>query len=230
MTLADKNLALPLEACKGVRISDAERRSLEWLAGQEVPTVVNIARVINRARAARPVLNRAPQSMAAPAPRLHARNANTVPIDIHLVSVDIQTWWWVPSKDNDPENDRKLQSWLREPGIQLDRRLPGQFLLPPDSSLPENPVKHHVGHQAPERATRLDAINGVRATVRWFLAIDNAGRRWEVRPGRGRRARRIRWYSRRREYYPGDWQTWFTNRFLQARDLVRRLRKKISRS
>jgi len=158
----------------------------------------------------------------------HARNANEVPIDVHQVAFDIETQWWVPSDGNGVDADRTLPSWTSKPGTELSRCFQGRFLLPPDSSLPENPQKHHVGQQAPGRATQLDIINGVRATVRWFLAIDNAGRRWEVRPGRGQRARRIGWYSRRRGDYPGDWQTWFTNRSLQAGDLVRRLRKKIS--
>jgi hypothetical protein len=61
----------------------------------------------------------------------------------------------------------------------------------------------NLAHQAPEGAVRLDVVT---AQVRWFRAIDNAGRHWEVRPGQGRRARRIRWYSRRREAHPVGWQ------------------------
>jgi hypothetical protein len=39
-----------LDALSGVPISDAERRSLVWLAGFEAHTVENVAAVIRRAR------------------------------------------------------------------------------------------------------------------------------------------------------------------------------------
>ncbi len=46
-------LATLLDALGGIPISDAERRSLIHLAGDEVATVENIAKLIRRARAAR---------------------------------------------------------------------------------------------------------------------------------------------------------------------------------
>jgi hypothetical protein len=46
-------LAVLLDALGGVAISDAERRSLVWLAGFEAHTVENIAEVIIRARQTR---------------------------------------------------------------------------------------------------------------------------------------------------------------------------------
>lgn len=166
---------------------------------------------------------------------LHARNANEVPIDVHQVAFDIETQWWVPSDDNGLDADRTLSSSTPEPGTKPSRCFQERFLLPPNDSLPEHSQKWHIGHQAPQRDAQLYPTDGVSTTVQYFLAIDNAGRRWEVRPGRGRRARRIRWYSRRREYYPRDWQRpalrWFTTRYFRARDLIRRrLRKKLSRS
>lgn len=161
----------------------------------------------------------------------HTRNGNEVPIDVHLVAFEVKTWWSVPSKDNDPDNDRKLLSWSRKPGTQTSRLFKDQFLLPPNDSLPEHLEKHHVGDHAPERATQLHMPNGAKATVRWFLAIDNAGRRWEVCPGRGRRARRIRWYSRRREFYPVEWQQpvlrWLTVQFFRVRDMIRKAKGSI---
>jgi hypothetical protein len=44
---------------RGVHLSTAERASLEWLAGQELPTVRILAAVLNRACAARPRPERA---------------------------------------------------------------------------------------------------------------------------------------------------------------------------
>ncbi len=37
------------------------------------------------------------------------------------------------------------------------------------------------------------------------LVIDNAGRVWRTRHSRGRRARRLRWWSRDRLHYPYEW-------------------------
>lgn len=128
---------------------------------------------------------------------LHARNANDVPIYVALVSIDIQTSWCVVK-------GRTLRSFTTKSGKVPSRAFNGPFTLPPNGSLPEHNTPFHVGRQAPEGASRLDTHNGATATVRWFLATDNAGRRWEVRPGRGRRAKRIRWYSWRHEFYPVD--------------------------
>lgn len=136
---------------------------------------------------------------------LHTKNANDVPIDVHAVAFDIRTWWTVP-QEHPRHDDGTPVAYLYEPGTVPNRHFTGRFLLPPDGSLPEQAQKTHIGHHAPESATQLAPADGVRANVRWFLAIDNAGRRWEVRPGIGKRARRIRWYSRRRAYYPSGWQ------------------------
>lgn len=46
-----EGLALLVDALEGVVISDAERRSLVWLAGWEKHTVENLAALIRRARA-----------------------------------------------------------------------------------------------------------------------------------------------------------------------------------
>jgi hypothetical protein len=43
-------LTVLLDALNGVPLSDAERRSLMWLAGFEAPTMENIAAVITRTR------------------------------------------------------------------------------------------------------------------------------------------------------------------------------------
>ncbi|MGI9062247.1 MAG: hypothetical protein ACR2FQ_00280 [Pseudonocardiaceae bacterium] len=47
-------LAVLLDALDGVTITDAERRSLTWLAGWEKHTVENLAGLIVRARQAGP--------------------------------------------------------------------------------------------------------------------------------------------------------------------------------
>ena len=99
-----------------------------------------------------------------------------------------------------------LGSWAGKLGTRTDKHFVEKFFLPPhaDISWPEQSMS--LAHQAPESATQLDPFSGFTCKVSWFLAIDNAGRRWEVRPGVGRRARWIRWHSRRRRYYPIDWK------------------------
>ncbi len=47
-----ERLVILLDAVGYVHITDAERASLEWLAGFEAQTVANIAAVIRRARGA----------------------------------------------------------------------------------------------------------------------------------------------------------------------------------
>ena len=41
--------------------------------------------------------------------------------------------------------------------------------------------------------------------IAWALVIDNAGRVWRTRHSRGRRAKRLRWWSRDRLLYPYEW-------------------------
>jgi len=50
-----ERLTLLLDALDGVPVSDAQRRSLEWLSGRELRTVQNIAAVITRAQQSGPV-------------------------------------------------------------------------------------------------------------------------------------------------------------------------------
>jgi hypothetical protein len=64
------------------------------------------------------------------------------------------------------------------------------------------PYEFDVAHTVPERAQQLDLVQGVRCEIDWLLLIDNAGVKWEIQPGRGGRAKRIRWYNRPKEYQP----------------------------
>jgi hypothetical protein len=62
-----RNLSWLEEACSGVHRSQAEQASLVWLAGQELPTVRNIAALLARARNARAPL--VPDETPAPPPK-----------------------------------------------------------------------------------------------------------------------------------------------------------------
>jgi hypothetical protein len=48
--MQERHVALLLDALEGVELTDAERRTLEWLAGWDDQTVSNIAAMITRAR------------------------------------------------------------------------------------------------------------------------------------------------------------------------------------
>jgi hypothetical protein len=51
-----RNYRLLFATLPGIQLSDAERASLRWLAGQELnPTVKNLTAVMARARSARPL-------------------------------------------------------------------------------------------------------------------------------------------------------------------------------
>jgi len=62
-----------------------------------------------------------------------------------------------------------------------------------------------VAHTAPEGATQPAIFNGITAHVDWLLIVDNAGRRWEVRPETGGRAVPVGRRWRRQEYMPREW-------------------------
>src|ERR687892_960897 len=65
--------------------------------------------------------------------------------------------------------------------------------VPPQEAWASRPFEHDLSDLAPEAASQLDPIDGVRCEIAWHLVVDNAGRTWELRPGNGRRAKRIRW-------------------------------------
>jgi hypothetical protein len=132
--------------------------------------------------------------------KLAAKNASDLPVEVHAVVVEVTSRWMVPTR---PAGD----AWSTEPGTKPPQLLViERVLLAPSDDKIISDYGMSLAHQAPEGAVQLDPFRGVTARVRWFLVVDNAGRRWEVRPGQGRRACRIRWYSRRREFYPVDWQ------------------------
>jgi hypothetical protein len=132
--------------------------------------------------------------------KLTAKNASDLPVEVHAAVFEVTSQWMVPAS---PAGG----GWSTRPGTEpAQLSLLAPVLLAPGDDKIISDYGMNLAHQAPGRAVQLDPLCGVTARVRWFLAIDNAGRRWEVRPGQGRRARRIRWYSRRRGCYPMDWQ------------------------
>lgn len=144
-----------------------------------------------------------PDELVAPAQvKLQSKNASDLPIEIHAVECEVTSRWMVPVP-----GPQVVEAYNVVPSTKAPQVLFSYYdLLPPDHVEVLMDYALTMVDQAPDNAVSLDPIHGVVARVRWFLAIDNAGRRWEVQPGRGRRARRIRWYTPRRAYYPVEWQ------------------------
>jgi hypothetical protein len=144
---------------------------------------------------------RDPQRVVEPTEEIHyrifAKNSNDVPIEIAHAAFTIETKWLVPTGD--------LASRVID-GTEKSRLFQDGYLLAPGEQREQPAQLFYVGHQAPAGAKGLTVGGGVKCWVQWFLATDNAGRRWEVRPGQGKRARRLRWYSYGRRWYPVDWR------------------------
>jgi hypothetical protein len=87
-----------------------------------------------------------------------------------------------------------------------------------------------VAHTRPDGAAGLDTWRSIWCEVSWLLVVDNAGRRWELRPAKGRRAKRIRWYHRPREYQPLDWFSPPVRRLVMMRSKVRAGWEKLRRT
>jgi hypothetical protein len=57
-----------------------------------------------------------------------------------------------------------------------------------------------------EQRAWLDRRDEAACWILWTLVIDNSGRVWETRHVKGRQARRVRWWSKRRQEYPLAWR------------------------
>jgi hypothetical protein len=65
----------------------------------------------------------------------------------------------------------------------------------------------NLSHTAPADDGALHMFSdGVKCDIVYALILDNAGRRWKTRQGKGKPAKRIRWYSRSGNFYPVEWQ------------------------
>ena len=137
----------------------------------------------------------APERIEQVTVHLFIRNASELPVEVAQLACDLETRWLVP--------DGEL-AYRPVAGVQPHRCFIDRIVVAPQYTW-DGSYDFNIEHLAPENAVQLDLIRGVVAVIRWLLIIDNAGRKWEVRPGSGTRARRVRWYSRREEYQPAWW-------------------------
>jgi hypothetical protein len=124
--------------------------------------------------------------------RICAKNASELPVQIVRLAYEIET------------------QWIHKGGMIAGKPTQGfadRIWVPPQEPL-EKELTVSVADSRPEGALMLAVIPGqdVDCTIRWLLLVDNAGRKWEVRPGKGSRAKRVKWYRRRRQYRGVQWE------------------------
>ncbi|MFJ4198347.1 hypothetical protein ACIP2Y_01740 [Streptomyces sviceus] len=143
--------------------------------------------------------------------KLHFGNSGNLPVEIAQTAFEVRTKWALRDLDQwEQEPDGSLKKgygvWTIQPGISSHKHFISNVRVPPQEKIDsETPID--VSDLAPDHADQLELFDGITCSILWMLIIGNAGRRWEVRPGVGRRARRIRWYHRRRENQPPDFWT-----------------------
>ena len=126
--------------------------------------------------------------------QVHVRNASDLPAEAVRLAYEVRTRWLVPAGE---------LAYAETDGTGALRLFNDNVRIPPGETL-ELPSPVNVAHLAPEGAVQLAPFGGVTGAVDWLFVIDNAGRRWRVRPRR-ERARRWRWYHRPSEYQPRKW-------------------------
>jgi hypothetical protein len=120
------------------------------------------------------------------------RNASQLPVRVVQVAWRIESFWNVEDTEQSqyPEGPG-VWIWTVVAGTDPLVMVNNEIRVPPQDTI-QLPFDVHIGHMAPERATQPDLVNGIVASVSWLLVVDNAGRRWDVRPDKGKRARRVR--------------------------------------
>jgi len=146
------------------------------------------------------------------------RNASDLPVHVAQLAYVLRTKWAMP--DTDVESGA-LKAWTPTPGTDVAWAIFDPFDVAPQDVWTSGPKEQDLSHLAPEGATQLSLVYGVTCDIAWLLIRDNAGRRWEVRPGIARRAKRIRWYRRPKEFQPLLWFSPLMRRFLVTRSKVR---------
>ncbi|WP_133909129.1 hypothetical protein [Actinophytocola oryzae] len=126
------------------------------------------------------------------------RNSSQLPVELVQLGCKVATAWLVPDWQQIPTGQGP-NIWGPTPGTTTSKFFVEKITLPPGDTR-DISAKIDVRNHAPKDAKQLTFPHGIHASIEWILVHDNAGRRWELLPSKGRRAKRIRWYSRRKEY------------------------------
>lgn len=137
-----------------------------------------------------------------------ARNSTDLPVELIRVAYEIRTRWDVPDVQPDADEEHpEPRAWTVTPGVTTQMIFSERMQISPQDTLNWS-SEVNFAHMAPESASQPAMFHGLDCRVKWALVIDNAGRRWEVTPSRGRRPKRVRWYHRPLEHQPRDWEQW----------------------
>ena len=129
--------------------------------------------------------------------RVFLKNASNLPMEIAHAGIDVGSTWLVP--DHDQPDKRPLVFTPTQATKKSSFFFYGLRLAPDLTHV--QPHRLDLSENAPAYSTELSPLQGVTCEFRSILVTDNAGRRWRIRPGRGGPAKRLRWYSRRRDEY-----------------------------
>jgi hypothetical protein len=134
----------------------------------------------------------------------HIRNASQLPVRVVKIGYKVESNWLVPDLEQPQSSHGGIVAWTPTPGVVPHRYFQENLLVAPQMT-EDVPFTINVEHMAPERAEHLAPLSGITAKVEWLLVVDNAGRRWEIRPERGGRATKVRWWWRPKEDMPRHW-------------------------
>jgi hypothetical protein len=132
----------------------------------------------------------------------HIRNASELPIRIRQIAYRTETSWLVEDQEQSMPYGGP---WTSTPGTGPFRSFQDDLGTVPPGETRSLPFNINVAHLAPADAAQLGLSDGVTPYVDWLLVVDNAGRKWDVRPKTGRRAKRVRRRWRPDEYMPRQW-------------------------
>ena len=118
------------------------------------------------------------------------RNASELPVVVKHLEYTIRTRWLVPTDDGarEPVDGTPAGPYhLYDIQLRSHAGVPNEFW-----NNNATPYEVDLAHTAPERAVQLDPIQGVRCEIDSVVVLDNAGRKWEIRPSGGGRAKALK--------------------------------------
>jgi hypothetical protein len=118
------------------------------------------------------------------------RNASELAVFVKQLAYEVHTRWYVEDRE------QPMISWDLVDASEPQHLFVDDLQLAPGEAKELPPIKVNLAHLAPEGSRQLAFPGGVKVRVTWLLLIDNASRRWIIRPLGGTRAHRIKWWWR----------------------------------
>ena len=126
---------------------------------------------------------------------MHLRNASELPVVVRQLAYEVHWRWLLRVKEHPvapvhDEGDAAKRGFFED--VQL---APGET----------KDLTSRAFDLSRRGSRKVVPFGGVTVQVSWLLMIDNAGRRWVVKPNKGSRATRVRRWWRPGEYMPHKW-------------------------